>query len=45
MLEGDLVELVERRWQGRLFEKTGHLRVAALMFHRDGEPVGDFRKA
>jgi integrase len=30
----------------RLFEKDGNVRVAALVFHRDGEqPVGDFRKA
>src|SRR5438128_373909 len=28
-----------------LFEKGGNIRVAALVFHRDGEPVGDFRKA
>jgi integrase len=45
MLEGDLAELIDRRWQGRLFEKDGSVRVAALVFHRDGEPVGDFRKA
>jgi integrase len=45
MLEGDLAELIERRWQARLLEKEGNIRVAALVFHRDGEPVGDFRKA
>ena len=45
MLEGDLAELTDRRWQARLFEKGGHVRVAALVFHRDAEPVGDFRKA
>ena len=45
MLEGDLAELVDRRWKARLVEKNGNLRVAALVFHRDGEPVGDFRKA
>jgi integrase len=46
MLEGDLAELTDRRWQARLFEKDGNVRVAALVFHRDGEqPVGDFRKA
>jgi integrase len=33
MLEGDLAELIDRRWEAR------------LVFHRDGEPVGDFRKA
>ena len=45
MLEGDLAELIDRRWQARLFEKAGNVRVAALVFHRDGEPVRDFRKA
>jgi integrase len=45
MLEGDLVDLVDRRWQARLLEKGSNVRVAALVFHREGEPVGDFRKA
>ena len=45
MLEGDLAELIDRRWQARLFEKDDDVRVAALVFHRDGEPVGDFRRA
>jgi integrase len=45
MLEGDLAELINRRWQARLLEKGGDVRVAALVFHRDGDPVGDFRKA
>jgi integrase len=45
MLEGDLAELIERRGQAQLLENDGKVRVAALVFHRDGEPVGDFRKA
>jgi integrase len=45
MLEGDLVELIDRRWQARLIEQDGKVRVSDLVFHRDGEPVGDFRKA
>ena len=45
MLEGDLAELIDRRWQGRLFEKDGKVRVSDLVFHREGESVGDFRKA
>jgi len=45
MLEGDLAELVDRRWEARLFEKDGNVRIAALVFHRESEPVGDFRKA
>jgi len=34
MLEGDLAELIDRRWQARLFEKEDNVRVAALVFHR-----------
>ncbi len=45
MLEGELAELIDRRRQVRPFEQDRNVRVAALMFHRDGEPVGDFRKA
>lgn len=45
MLEGDLAELVDRRWEARLFEKDGNVRVAGLVFHRESEPLGDFRKA
>ena len=45
MLEGDLAELIERRGQARLLEKHGKVRVSDLVFHRDGEPIGDFRKA
>jgi integrase len=45
VLEGDLAELIERRWEGTLFEKNGTVRVSALVFHRGGEPVGDFRRA
>jgi integrase len=45
MLEGDLAELIDRRWEARLFEKDGSVRVTALVFHRDGKPVGDFKKA
>ena len=37
--------MIDRRWQARLLEKNGDLRVAALVFHRDGDPVDDFRKA
>ena len=44
MLEGDLAELIGRRWEARLVEKNGNFRIAGLVFHRDGGPVGDFRK-
>jgi integrase len=45
MVEGDLAELIARRWDARLFVKGGNVRIAGLVFHREGEPVGDFRKA
>jgi integrase len=45
MLEGDLAELIDRRWESRLFEKDGNVHVAARVCHRDGKPVGDFKKA
>jgi hypothetical protein len=38
MLEGDLAELVDRRWEARLVKKNGNVRVAALVFHRDVNP-------
>jgi len=27
MLEGQLAKLIDRRWEARLFEKDGHIRV------------------
>jgi integrase len=45
MLEGDLRELIDRRWESRLFEKDGNVRVTAVVFHREGKPVGDFKKS
>src|SRR5262245_48511692 len=45
MREGDLAELIDRRSRARLFENNGNVRVAAFVFHRDGAPVGDFRRA
>ena len=44
MLEGDLAELIDRRGHARLFEKAGHVRVATLVFHRDGKPVRTVRR-
>jgi integrase len=37
--------LIDRRWESRLLEKDGDVRVTALVFHRDSKPVGDFKKA
>ena len=45
MLESDLASLIERRWQARLIDRDGDIHVTDLVFHRNGEAVGDFRKA
>jgi len=45
VLEGDLAELIDRRWEARLFAKGSNPGVAVFVFHRDGRPVGDFGKA
>jgi integrase len=44
-LEGELWDLIERRWQGREYKTSAGSALATLVFHRKGEPVGDFRKA
>jgi integrase len=45
-IEGDLRAILERRWQARQLKgPQGAVRVAELVFHRKGRPVGDFRKA
>jgi integrase len=45
-LTGDLAALIERRWAARQYEDAdGTPRIADLVFHRDGAPLGDFRKA
>jgi integrase len=45
-LEGDLAELIERRWSAREWkDKAGMTRISPLVFHKKGEPLGDFRKA
>jgi integrase len=45
-LEGDLAALIERRWQAREWkDKYGVTHVSPLVFHKKGEPLGDFRKA
>ena len=44
-IEGDLQDLIERRKVARRVEKDNTIMLSDLVFHRDGEPVGDFRKA
>jgi integrase len=46
VLAGELGALIDRRWHARLTAAAdGTTRMVPLVFHRDGEPVGDFRKA
>src|SRR5262249_45507883 len=46
MLDGDLGALIQRRVQARLtVTRQGEAKVCDRVFHRDGEPTGDFRKA
>jgi integrase len=45
VLNGPLAELIERRKAARHVEKDGTVMLSTFIFHLDGEPVGDFRKA
>jgi integrase len=45
-LLGDLAALIERRWTAREYQTAdGTSALSSLVFHRDGEPNSDFRKA
>ena len=45
-LEGELAAIIERRRAAAILKgKDGETRFAEYVFHRDGEPIGDFRKA
>jgi len=45
-IAGDLAELVKRQETARLVETSdGGFKVADLVFHRKGQPLGDFRRA
>ena len=44
-LDGDLWDLIERRWAARTFQKKdGTTKLSEFIFHRAGEQVVDFRK-
>ncbi len=46
MLSGELATLMERRWQARIVDNdSGEVHITNLVFHRDGQPLGDIRKA
>ena len=45
-LEGELLEIIERRRAAAVLQAEGAApRFAEFVFHYDGNPVGDFRKA
>jgi len=44
-LEGELAELIERRKACRQVKTKTAVVLSDLVFHRDGEPIRDFRKA
>lgn len=45
-LEGELWDLIERRWKAREYSRhDGTVAFSLHVFHNGGEPIGDFRKA
>ena len=45
-LEGELSEIIQRRWNDRtVTRKNGTTTMPRYVFHRDGHPIGDFKKA
>jgi integrase len=44
-LVGELAEIIERRKAARQVEENGTARMVEYIFHRDGQPVGEFRKS
>ncbi len=44
-LEGDLWDIIERRWVARQVPTPAGVRLVEWVFHRDGTQIGDFRKA
>jgi len=45
-LEGELAAIIERRRSAQILEdENGTNRLAEFVFHRNGEPIGDSRKA
>ena len=44
-IDGELSELIERRKKARQVRTSDTVMLASLVFHHDGEPIVDFRKA
>src|SRR5262245_11657756 len=45
VLEAELAEIIERRWEARDYEASDGPAISLYVFHLEGRPVGDFRKA
>src|SRR5262249_20404062 len=45
VLEGELGEIIERRWSDREYETDDGTGVSKYVFHRDGKPIREFRKS
>ena len=45
VLEAELAEIIERRWAAREYQTPNGPALSQYVFHLDGGPVGDFRKA
>jgi integrase len=44
-ISGELIELMERRKQARAVQTKAGVVLAAHVFHRSGEPIGEFRRS
>jgi integrase len=44
-LDGEVLAIIKRREKAATFERDGEPVVATHVFHRDGAPIGDFKKA
>jgi integrase len=45
-IDGELAEIIDRRRAARVLEDDGGtVRLAEYVFHHDGQPIGDIRKA
>jgi integrase len=43
-LSSPLRNVLARRWSARLIDHRGEIRVTDLVFHKRGQPIGDWRK-
>jgi integrase len=45
VLEGELADIVERRWAAREYQTPDGPALAQFVFHRKGKPIREFRKS